>query len=133
MVSTGCPTIFFRMARFTSMNSTDAGSFNFAAIVVLALTMTGSDVSAGRSDVGGPTFASITVAVDFFWAGLGLSRTAAVDRSSARAAMVGLTFVVAEWVLDDVGAGSTGRLAAILLKTAEPVWVRACSHAGLRQ
>ena len=50
MVSGGCPPIFFRMARLTSMNSADAGSFIFAAIVALAFTRTRSDVSAGRPD-----------------------------------------------------------------------------------
>ena len=102
------------------MNSADAGSFNFAAIVVLALTMTGSDVSAGRPDAGASTFASITVDVGFFSAGWGLSRTAAVDRSSVFAAIVDLTFVAAELALDDAGAGSIGRLAAILLRPPNP-------------
>src|SRR6267142_5031346 len=47
MVSTDCPNVFFRMARFISPNSAEAGSSNFAAIVVFALIMTGSDVAAG--------------------------------------------------------------------------------------
>ena len=43
------------------MNSTEAGSLNFAAIVVLALTITGSDISADRSDAGGSTFIKLDV------------------------------------------------------------------------
>src|ERR1700716_2848504 len=53
MVSTDCPNVFFRMARFISPNSAVAGSSNLAAIVVFALIMTGSDVSAGLPDAGG--------------------------------------------------------------------------------
>ena len=115
MVSTDFPSVFLRMARFISPNSAAAGSSNFAAIVVFALTRTGSGVSAGRLAAGASTFASISVDVGFFSAGCGLSRTAAVERSCALAAMVDLTFVAAELVLDDAGAGSIGRLAAILL------------------
>ena len=63
MVSTDFPNVFLRMARFISPNSADAGSSSFAAIVVFALIMTGSDVSAGRLDAGASTFASITVDV----------------------------------------------------------------------
>src|SRR6476659_9851597 len=47
MVSTGCPKVFFLIARFMSSNSTDAGSSIFAATVVLAFFRTGSDASAG--------------------------------------------------------------------------------------
>ena len=107
------------MARFISLNSADAGSSNFAAIVVFALMTTGSDVSAGRPDAGARTFASITVDVGFS-AGWGLSRTAAVDRSSVFATVADLTFAVTERVLDDAGAGSIGRLAAILLRPPNP-------------
>ena len=104
MVSTGCPAISFRMARLISMNSADAGFSNFAAIVVLALTRTGSDVLA--LDAGASAFASIPVDGEFFSAGWGLSRTpAAVERSCALAAMVDLTFIAAELVLGDAGAG----------------------------
>ena len=120
MVSTAFPSVFLRMARFISPNSADAGSSNFAAIVVLALTMTASDYSAGRPDAGASNFASITVDVGFFSAGWGLSRTAALERSCALAAMVDLTFVAAELVLDDAGAGSIGRLPAILLRPPKP-------------
>ena len=111
MVSTDFPNVFLRMARFISPNSADAGSSNFEAIVAFAVTMTGSDVSAGRPDVGAWTFASITAGFAFFAARWGPSRTAAVDRSSALAALVDLTFVAAAPALDGVGAGSTGRLA----------------------
>ena len=105
MVSTAFPSVFLRMARFISPNSADAGSSNFAAIVVLALTMTASDYSAGRPDAGASTFASITVDVGFFSAGWDLLRTAAVDRSSVFATVADLTLVAAELVLDDAGAG----------------------------
>ena len=47
------------------------------------------------------------------------SWTGAVDRSSALAAMVDLTFVAAELALDDAGAGSINRRAANV-ETAEP-------------
>ena len=47
MVSTDCPSVFFRTARFISPNSAEAGFSNFAAIVAFALTRTGSDVPAG--------------------------------------------------------------------------------------
>ena len=62
----------------------------------------------------------VTVDVGFFSAGWGLSRTAAVDRSSALAAIVDLALVAAELVLDDAGAGSIGRLAAILSRPPKP-------------
>jgi hypothetical protein len=120
MVSTDCPTIFFRMARFISMNSADAGSSSFAAIVVLALTMTGSDVSAGLPDAGASIFASVTVDVGFFSAGWSLSRTAAVDRSSVFAAVADLALVAAELVLDEAGAGSIDRLPVILSRPPKP-------------
>src|SRR6266446_5542868 len=86
MVSTDCPSVFFRMARFISPNSADAGSSNFAAIVVFALIMTGSDV------------ASRWTALSLASAGNGFSVFAIVD----------LTFVVAELVLNDAGFGSIG-------------------------
>ena len=66
MVSTDFPNVFLRMARFISPNSADAGSSNFEAIVAFAVTMTGSDVSAGRPDAGAWTFASITAGFAFF-------------------------------------------------------------------
>src|SRR4051794_10832866 len=50
IVSTGRPSVFFLTARFTSLNSADAGSSIFAATEVFALFRTESDVSAGRSD-----------------------------------------------------------------------------------
>ena len=100
------------------MNSADAGSSNFAAIVVLALTMTGSDVSAGLPDAG--AFASVTVDVGFFSAGWSLSRTAAVDRSSVFAAVADLALVAAELVLDEAGAGSIDRLPVILSRPPKP-------------
>src|SRR6266446_10267459 len=61
MVSTDCPNVFFRMARFISRNSADAGTSNFAAIAVFALVMTGSDGSADCPDAGGSTFAAAVV------------------------------------------------------------------------
>jgi hypothetical protein len=114
MVSTGFPSVFLRMARFISPNSADAGSSNFAAIVVFALIMTGSDVSAGRPDAGASTFASITVdlGLGFIAARSDLSRTWTADGSSVFAALVVL--VVSDLVLDDAGVGSIGRLAAVL-------------------
>src|SRR6185295_15927895 len=120
MVSTDFPSVFLRMARFISPNSAAAGSSNFAAIVVFALTRTGSGVSAGRLAAGASTFASITVDAAFFSASWGLSRTAAVDRSSVFAAAADLTFAVAARFLDDAGVGSIGRLPAILLRPRNP-------------
>jgi hypothetical protein len=98
------------MARFISPNSADAGSSNFAAIVVFALIMTGSDVSAGRPDAGASTFASITVdlGLGFVAARSDLSRTWTADGSSVFAALVDLVLVVSDLV------GSIGRLAAVL-------------------
>src|SRR3977135_2734012 len=66
MVSTGCPNVFFRVARFISPNSADAGSSHFAAIVVFALVMTESEVSAGWLDAGGSSFAAIMAGFGFF-------------------------------------------------------------------
>ena len=120
MVSTAFPSVFLRMARFISPNSADAGSSNFAAIVVLALTMTASDYSAGRPDAGASNFASITVDVGFFSASWGFSRATAVDRSTVFATVADLTFAVAEGFLDDAGAGSIGRLPVILLRPPKP-------------
>jgi hypothetical protein len=104
------------MARFISPNSADAGSSNFAAIVVFALIMTGSDVSAGRPDAGASTFASITVdlGLGFIAARSDLSRTWTADGSSVFAALVDLVLVVSDLVLDDAGVGSIGRLVAVL-------------------
>src|SRR3954451_18876261 len=79
MVSMDCPTVFFRMARFISPNSADAGSSNFAAIAVFALIMTGSDVSAGGPDAGGSPFAATAAGFAFFVATGALSRTCAGD------------------------------------------------------
>src|SRR5262245_49480794 len=106
MVSTDFPSIFLRMARFISPNSADAGFSNFAAIAAFALIMTGSGVSAGRPDAGASTFASVTVGLAFFAARRDLSRKWAVDGSSVFAAIVDLTLVAAELVLDDGGVGS---------------------------
>ena len=52
MVSTGCPKVFFLMARFMSSNSADAGFSIFAETVVFAFFRTGSDVSAGAGGSG---------------------------------------------------------------------------------
>ena len=62
-----------------------------------------------------------------------LSRTAAVDRFSVFAAVADLTFAVAERFLDDVGAGSAGRLPVILLRPPKPFGSATCFHAGLRR
>src|SRR5262245_18536507 len=45
MVSTDCPNVFFRMARFMPSNLADAGFSSFDATVVLAFFKTGSDLS----------------------------------------------------------------------------------------
>jgi len=103
-------------------------SVTLGAIVVFALIMTGSDVSAGRPDAGASTFASVMVDFAFFSASWGLSRTWAVDRCSVFAATAGFPFVVSELVLDDAGAGSTGRLAAVMLRRLSPV---ASMHASM--
>jgi hypothetical protein len=116
------------MTRFISPNSADAGSSSFAAIVVLALIMTGSDVSAGRLDAGASTFASMIVDFAFFSEGWDLSRTWAIYGSSVFVAIVDLTFVVAELVLDDAGAGSIDRLTAIPLRQPDPL---ASMHASM--
>ncbi|WP_338828608.1 hypothetical protein [Bradyrhizobium sp. 27S5] len=42
--------MFFRIARFISLNSTDPGSPILVAIVTFALSRTGSDAPAGRWD-----------------------------------------------------------------------------------
>ena len=102
-------------------NSADAGSSNFAPIVVFALIMTGSDVSAGRPDAGASTFASITVGFAFFSANWGLSRTWAIDGCSVLVAIAELIFIVAELVVDDAGAGSIDRLNAIPLRQPDPL------------
>src|SRR5947208_13656944 len=104
MVSTGFPSVFLRMARFISPNSADVGSSSFAAIVVFALTITGSDVSAGRPDAGASTFASIMVNFAFFAASWGLPRTSAIDGFSVLVAVGEFTFVVDVLVLDDATA-----------------------------
>jgi hypothetical protein len=66
MVSTDCPSTFFRTARFISPNSADAGISNFAAIVAFAFTMTGSGVPAGGPDAAGSTIAATLVGFAFF-------------------------------------------------------------------
>src|SRR5882724_12256861 len=108
MVSTDFPSVFFRMARFISPNSADAGSSNFAAIVVFALIMTGSDVAAGWPDAGGSTLAAIMVGFAIFasrWTALSL---ASAGNGFSVFAIVDLTFVVAELALNDAGFGSIG-------------------------
>ncbi len=52
IVSTARPNVFFRMARFMSLNSADPGSSICAAIVTFALVRTGSAMSAACSGVG---------------------------------------------------------------------------------
>jgi hypothetical protein len=96
------------MARFISPNSADAGSSNFAAIVVFALIMTGSDVAAGWPDAGGSTLAAIMVGFAIFasrWTALSL---ASAGNGFSVFAIVDLTFVVAELALNDAGFGSIG-------------------------
>ncbi|WP_156947057.1 hypothetical protein [Bradyrhizobium sp. WSM3983] len=44
--------MFFRIARFMSLNSADFGSSIFVAIATFALSRAGSDISADRSDAG---------------------------------------------------------------------------------
>jgi len=56
----------------------------------------------------------------FFSASWDLSRTWAVDRCSVFVAIVDLTFVVVELVLDDAGAGSIDRLPVILSRPPKP-------------
>src|SRR5215475_1254599 len=70
MVSTGCPNVFFLMARFMSSNSADAGSSIFAATVVFAFFRTGSAVSTGWPDAATSVFAGVS-GLGFFSAGLG--------------------------------------------------------------
>ena len=75
MVSTDFPNVFLRIARFISPNSADAGSSSFAAIVVFALAMTGSGVSAGRPRCGSLDFCFDDGGAGFFSASWGFSRT----------------------------------------------------------
>src|SRR6266699_92543 len=102
MVSTDCPKVFFRKARFISPNSADAGTSNFAAIAVFAIVMTGSDGSAGWPDAGGSASAAAMVDFAFFAARCGLSRSSSDESFSVFAAIVVLAFIVAELALNDV-------------------------------
>lgn len=52
IVSIARPNVFFRMARFMSLNSADPGSSICAAIVTFALVRTASAMSVARSGVG---------------------------------------------------------------------------------
>src|SRR5882724_9110083 len=86
MVSTDCPSVFFRIARCISPNSADAGFSSLAAIVVFALMMTGSGFSAGGLDAAASAFAAIVVDSAFFASGrVGLSLMSADDGFSVLA------------------------------------------------
>jgi hypothetical protein len=108
------------MARFISPNSAEAGSSNFAAIVVFALIVTGSDVAAGWPDAGGSIFAAIVVGFALLVSRWTALSPVSADDGFSVFAIVDLTLVVAELALSDAGFGSIGRLAAVLSKQANP-------------
>src|SRR5262245_28565533 len=60
MLSTGSPDMPFLIARFTSSNSADSGSFKIAAVVAFALFTTASSASLDWRDAGVPGVGLIT-------------------------------------------------------------------------
>jgi hypothetical protein len=59
MVSTDCPNVFFRMARFMPSNSAEVGFSSFDATVVLAFFRTGSDLSTDLPGAGPLNLAAV--------------------------------------------------------------------------
>src|SRR5215475_6138338 len=94
MVSTGCPNVFFLMARFMSSNSADAGSSNLDAIVVFAFVRIASELSSWVADarfvfagLAGNGVTAFATFLGFAGAGIGVNGAGVISSGVAAAVL----------------------------------------------